>query len=79
MEKFFSKITQKKMSNSLMIEKVKICETLSCLPLYAYHIFPKKNVYSLHNLHRSNLSVFERKSAKTDPKGIVFLARQHPG
>jgi len=82
MERFFNKITQKKLSNSLIVEKTKICETLSGLPVYAYRIHPKKSILSLHNLHRSHLNILDNKLHKNDslhPKGIVFLARQHPG
>ena len=82
MERFFSKITHRKLSNSLTIEKTKICETLSGLPVYAYRIHPKKCISSLHNLHRSNFNMLEnkvRKNESSNPKGIVLLARQHPG
>jgi hypothetical protein len=36
----------------------------------------------LNNLYRSHLSLLENKNHKNgvhNPKGIVFLARQHPG
>lgn len=42
----------------MIVEKTKISETLSGLPVYAYHIFPKKPILSLHNLHRTQMNMF---------------------
>lgn len=42
-EKFFSRMIYRRISCSMRIERIKICETISGFPVYAYSIVHKKN------------------------------------
>ena len=43
LEKFLNKLTHKKLTSTLIIDKIKVCETLSGFPIYVYHLIPKKS------------------------------------
>lgn len=60
------------------MEKIKVCEALSGLPIYALHIFHKKNPRQESITNFSPLSPSRRNSNKTN-KSIVILGRQHSG
>ena len=58
------------------MEKIKVCETLSGLPIYAISIQHKKN----HSLKPSQSTAFTAKNNNQKPnKSMIFMARQHPG
>lgn len=79
MEMYFHRLMFKRLAHALRIEKVKIGETLSGNPLYAFSIKCKKTA------KRPSLSPdykCDRPSALlpvSSLHSVVFLARQHPG
>lgn len=63
----------------MKMEKIKICETLSGLPVYAISIQHKKNYKPeiIGSLTQSTNSTSPLKIKMN--KSVVFLSRQHPG
>lgn len=60
----------------MKMEKVKVCETISGLPVYAVLIQHKKNITMANKFESLN-------SMNSNPpkvnKSVVFMARQHSG
>lgn len=65
------KILHRKISSVMKIDKIKVCDTLSGLPVYSLLIRHKKAV-------RNELS-FKPQAQTKQNKTMVIMSRQHPG
>ena len=79
MEKFLKKTLYRKINVHMKMEKIKVCETISGLPVYAIYIHHKKN----QKIDTSNIN--PSSPGRTSPqqikqnKSVIFMARQHSG
>lgn len=73
------KTLYRKINVHMRMEKIKVCETISGLPVYAISIQHKRN----HKPDILTVGNAGTKSPNSPPpktnKSVVFMARQHPG